>query len=97
MWIRSQDGYELIDIAGKRFYVMSNRYDKFCVYIDFLTGLEDDYSKLGEYETRERAIEVLNQIQYQLTNISHTSYGDNSGSSWPKTEYQEVVYQMPEK
>lgn len=30
------------------------------------TGLEDDYDILGKYESKERAIEVLNEIQQQI-------------------------------
>jgi len=91
MWIRSQNKIDLIDITGERFYIRNQ-----CVWIDFLDGSEDGCLKLGMYNSHERALQVLDEIQNQLTSISHiqASQADTSGG-WLTTEHSEVIYQMP--
>lgn len=89
MWVRSQD---------KKGLVYSNR-----IYVDFRHGKYriinqvayqecDDYDVLGEYETEERAIEVLNDIHCTLTN-GYSLATNTINGTWQSS----VVYVMPEK
>jgi hypothetical protein len=59
MWIRSQDKTELINC--KRIQVQNKR-----IYT-FDSGI-GKWIELGEYATKERAIEILNDIEYEIKN-----------------------------
>ncbi|HHT98024.1 MAG TPA: hypothetical protein GXZ90_09060 [Clostridiales bacterium] len=56
MWIRSQDKEMLVH--AKRLMVLGNK------VVNFIEG--DDYDLLGEYESDDKAIEVLDKIQNSL-------------------------------
>jgi hypothetical protein len=84
MWIRSQDKTDLID--AKRISVSGKRIIN--------AVLDDDYDILGEYETKERAIKVLDKIQHQMENVTcaNNIYDDGQTIS-----HSEVVFQMPKE
>ena len=86
MWIRSQDKTTLayctrLAVVGKTIQNLPP------------TMFEDDYDVLGKYETKERAIEVLSEIQEQLFRQVEIQEEWNS--------YQKIksyfVFQMPEE
>ena len=65
MWVRSQDKDLLIDVKaiywGKKAYV-----DSYMVYTkDLLHDMTGDI-ELGLYETREKAMSVLDELQYRI-------------------------------
>jgi len=76
MWIRSQDKTELIN---------ANRIqaENYRIYT-FPTSDSVSWVELGNYDTKERAIEVLNEIQDQLVKQNNTTFGM-------------IVFEMPEK
>jgi hypothetical protein len=71
LWIRSQDKLSLTKINS-----IGIEYDK------KLVGYGNVCVKLGEYKTKERALEVLDEIQNILIDYSNIS---------------RVVYEMPEE
>lgn len=78
--IRSQDRLDLmrvnrVEISNNRVYAM----------------LEDDIRKIGEYESNERATQVLNEIQKFIENGVRTDYID----SCRVRHNQEKVFEMP--
>ena len=73
LWIRSQDKECLVKISNIQ-YVYKN-------YIHGLGTYYDNLKILGEYKTKERAIEILDEIQYLLET----------------REVSQMVYNMPEK
>ncbi|AKP41238.1 Uncharacterised protein [Clostridioides difficile] len=78
--IRSQDRLDLmrvnrVEISNNRVYAM----------------LEDDIRKIGEYESNERAMQVLNEIQKFIENGVRTDYID----SCRVRHNQEKVFEMP--
>ncbi|EGT3850371.1 hypothetical protein MZI42_18545 [Clostridioides difficile] len=78
--IRSQDRLDLmrvnrVEISNKRVYVI----------------FEDDVRKIGEYESNERAMQVLNEIQKFIENGVRTDYID----SCRVRHNQEKVFEMP--
>lgn len=87
LWIRSQDKEDLIkvDNLGLAYREKYNFMDKIgdidnyciCQFID------DYHIKLGTYKTKERAIEVLDEIETEIQNYVGTK--------------NEIVYQMPEE
>lgn len=85
MWIRSQDKITLayctrLAVVGKTIQNLPP------------TMFEDDYDILGEYENKERALEVLDEIEKQLGSI--TEIIETAGETKCKSHW---VYEMPEK
>ncbi len=76
MWIRSQDKQRLINILAIKVAVEVGRNIVYA-YINRETEFF-----LGKYETRERAIEVISEIQFQVQQGAKEK-------NW--------VYEMPEK
>lgn len=96
LWIRSQDKEVLLNIKGIQ-YQNYKLVENETVEANILIGLYNYYDNeiLGEYETKERALEVLDEIQDELI-----------GSDFmPIEKNEEVVltcgsakiYEMPEK
>lgn len=78
--LRSQDRLDLmrvnrVEISNNRVYAM----------------LEDDIRKIGEYESNERTMQVLNDIQKFIENGVRTDYID----SCRVRHNQEKVFEMP--
>lgn len=69
MWIRSQDKKELIDVAGKRLFLMEHK-TTIRIYVDPMTSIEDVSIRIGSYKTGLRAIEVLDDIQLEIMNYN---------------------------
>ena len=61
-------------------------------YIDLGNG--EYYELLGKYETRERALEVLNEIQKKINLIN---MGHNFGSPMIDLKNPTYIYEMPEE
>ncbi len=96
LWIRSQDKEILLNIKGIQ-YQNCKLVENETVEANILIGFYNYYDNeiLGEYETKERALEVLDEIQDELI-----------GSDFmPIEKNEEVVltcgsakiYEMPEK
>lgn len=86
MWIRSQDKEELVNV--QRFSAYGGKV--------VAVNLENDgdYITLGRYETNLRAIEVLDEIQHQLINVSSSESVYDDGQT---INHYEVVYEMPKE
>lgn len=100
MWIRSQDRMNLVEVKRLTAYEKQGKF-RIINQVLYLGDISDDYDILGEYESKERAIEVLNEIQNEISNcvkFTHTTEslpkpeGNISNTS---TSY--IVYQMPER
>ena len=73
MWVRSQNKELLVDVDN--FNVIQDDY-----YYTYAinSGVEDNaYYELGEYKTKERALEVLDEIQKAIEDLptDTTMYG----------------------
>lgn len=79
LWIRSQDKEELVKIES-----IFLTYDYLCSDEIQLVHIETDKGCIGSYGKTERALEILDEIQNLLDDISKNK---NVG----------CVYQMPEK
>lgn len=88
MWIRSQDGTELINT--NRIQAESK-----CIYVFEGVAMDDcSYVQMGKYKTKERSIEVLDGIQQLIFNL------ENSKSYNIKSDTQDTlysIYQMPKE
>ena len=71
LWIRSQDKERLIKVSNVQY-----TYRKGDLYSDvrgnhYIGTYYDNLEILGEYTTKERAIEVLDEIQTKINNIAN--------------------------
>ena len=85
MWIRSQ-GKEAL-VYANNFYIMKTRGEE-KYEISYFDG--DGFVKLGFYKSKERALEVLDEIHEKIINFEF-------GEANKCLTSDEVVYQMPEE
>ena len=62
MWVRSKYKMDLVDITGKRINVWESK--GYGIYVDPMTT--DITCYLGAYETKQRALEILDEIEHLL-------------------------------
>lgn len=91
LWIRSQDKSALVKVDN--LYVSVGNY--ICYYVEKGKEVPNTYyrpsGELGRYETKERALEVLTEIQNMLyAGLQATNNHQLAGTI-------SVVYEMPEK
>ena len=87
LWMRSQDRTDLI--CTNRIYAVNNQI-RTNVYgvIGFIV--------LGEYKTKERALEVLDEIQ-KIFMFNTKCYSYQEADLFLKTKMLPMFYEMPEK
>lgn len=93
LWIRSQDKKDLVKVNS--LWIMDNQ---IWMEVPFYENhkklgltLSGHNHKLAEYETEERALEVLTEIQNMLyAGLKATNNNQLAGTT-------SIVYQMPEK
>lgn len=95
LWIRSQDKEDLIkvDNLGLAYQKKYNFMDKIGDVDNYcICQFVDDYHvKLGTYKAKERALEVLEEIQERIKHINKFSLVNED------YECDDCVYEMPEK
>lgn len=85
LWIRSQDKDKLFKINGVDITKMNdNSYE--------ITGYTTYDIYLGKYKTKERALEVLNEIQKTI----ETHILSQTSTEWD-TWFKGTVYEMPKE
>lgn len=109
LWIRSQDKEKLLkcnDIAILKNMINEEESIKFKGYK--IVGYFDkntEYEKLGTYETKERALEVLDEIEERIMLINTINLAKDTDSliacknalTKEKIKGLSYPYQMPEK
>ena len=106
LWIRSQDKMNLESVHSINVNYL-NKKQIICNYEpDFIGSQGEYYILLGEYETEQRALEVLDEIQSFLENnyISIDEMPSHSNSPYPgyypariSTMYRKKVFKMPKE
>lgn len=110
LWIRSQDREKLIKVKSLYVEKYPSSNNRYAIYNFFYDDLDDCDIPLGTYETRERALEVLDEIQNILKPIIKIKYEyDDSqpimNGEWLKSlkeeskieELSTYVYEMPKE
>lgn len=95
LWVRSQDKEKLLKINGLQYQnckLVENETVEANILIGFYSSYENEI--LGEYKTKERAIEVLDEIQNKINLIN---LGHDFGSPMIDLKNPTYIYQMPEK
>ena len=91
LWIRSQDKKNLVKIRQISLNYQNNKQ----IIANYTPELYENsggyYELLGTYKTKERAIEILDEIQNMLyAGLKATNNNQLAGTT-------SIVYQMPEK
>ena len=91
LWIRSQDRRSLYKTSG--FFIREEQYKRKGKYI-----IEGNECWLGAYNTFERALEVLNEIQdLFITKEAFKTEFTKDGLTMMNKQPSSVVYEMPEE
>ena len=94
LWIRSQDKEILLNIKGiqyQNYKLVENETVEANILIGFYNYYDNEI--LGEYETKEKALEVLTEIQNKINLIN---LGHDFGSPMIDLKNPTYIYQMPE-
>lgn len=96
LWIRSQDKEDLVKVNS--LWIMDNQIWMEVPFYENHKKLGLTVSghnhKLAEYKTKERALEVLDEIQNKINLIN---LGHDFGSPMVDLKNPTYIYQMPEK
>lgn len=96
LWVRSQNKYRLLNVESLQ--IIYNQEDNELPY-----SINSSYELLGSYKTKERALEILDEIQQMLKNetieteikyINNQVY-ETKIIGKPDIPKNIVVYQMP--
>lgn len=91
LWIRSQDRDKLILTKG--FETQYNNYDGGC---QIFAVWQNNYQMIGKYKSKERALEVLDEIQHIFDlHIKNKSYQESDVIL--KANLLPKVYKMPKE
>ena len=96
LWIRSQDKTQLLKVIGLYYDYQKEKHHITCI-------TENDYYWVGMYKTKERALEVLDEIQGILrAKFASTISGKEGFASMGKKQVltmlnQMAVYEMPKE
>lgn len=92
LWIRSQDKTKLVKVDNIAYMDSSEDYEK-----EVHSLWNDCKGILGTYKSKERALEVLDEIHQRLINIQCLELtGTDYISNQMKRNGLDCVYQMPE-
>ena len=94
LWVRSQDKSSIVKIDN--LYIIVGNY--ICYYVEKGKEVPNTYyrpsGELGRYETKERALEVLDEIQNKINLIN---LGHDFGSPMVDLKNPTYIYQMPKE
>lgn len=95
LWIRSQNKEVLLNLKAIQYQNYKLVEDE-TVEANILIGFYNYYDNeiLAEYETKERALEILDEIQNKINLIN---LGHDFGSPMIDLKNPTYIYQMPEK
>lgn len=91
LWIRTQDKLKLVKV--NYVYAMKNKINSFSIYGETV----DSAPIIGRYETKERAIEVLDEIQDKMLNGAFAKKINGLGEELDLIPNPILIYNMPER
>lgn len=98
LWVRSQDKEKLLKINGLQYQnckLVENETVEANILIGFYSSYENEI--LGEYETKERAIEVLDEIQNFMRDYACVKKINRLGGEIDMIPKPILIYNMPKK
>lgn len=94
LWTRSQDRLRLVKTTD--ICIDYNNQKSLIANCRNLSNGKDDYFPLGEYDTKERALEVLDEIQ-NLLKPQEYEIENGNGYYTKSTNISTYVYEMPKE
>lgn len=94
LWIRSQDKMNLESVHSINVNYLNKKQIICNCEPDFIGSQGEYYVLLGEYETEERALEVLDEIQKKINLIN---LGHDFGSPMVDLKNPSYIYEMPKE
>lgn len=95
LWIRSQDRESLVKVDN--LYISVGNY--ICYYVEKGKEVPNTYyrpsGELGRYETKERALEVLDEIQQNIETQEENYLLSDENGIITGQKYYGYIYQMP--
>ena len=86
IWVRSQDKETLL-MVDKLYIIEDEMIDKYCIYTD--SSVDTCYG-LGAYSTKEKAMNILNAIEWFISENE-----ERKSTGWKYNKENTVVFQMP--
>lgn len=95
LWIRSQDKESIVKINSSVSLKYNDKKTIIANYIpDFSDNYDGSYDILGTYESKERALEVLDEIQEHIGFLNVEMGAERFG----ELDFQaDIVYEMPKE
>jgi hypothetical protein len=93
MWIRTQDRKNLCEVKSKIGIIHDE--EDFEEDEDILIGIfiwDSSLTLLGEYKTKERALEVIDEIENNIVNTTIMTY---DGKHYTRDAFKSFIYTMP--
>ena len=88
LWIRSQDRTQLLKTIGLYYDYQQEKHHITCI-------TENDYYWVGIYKTKERALEVLDEIEEFIDLFNRKGFGNVLSDDGIHSKH--TIYQMPEE
>lgn len=92
LWIRSQDRTKLVKVDNISYMDMAEDYEK-----EVHSLWNDCKGILGTYASKERALEVLDEIQNFIENRNKIKITQDINGIISETEEPKKVYEMPKE
>ena len=97
LWIRSQEK-NIFEKVNKLYVSTYNEEEGYGIYDLIADDIDDCDTPLGFYKTRERALEVLDEIHQRLINLQYIEItGADYISNQMKKNGIDCVYEMPKE
>ena len=94
LWIRSQDKECLVKISNIQYVLRKETNCGISTEYHYIGTYYDNLKILGTYKTKERTLEVLDEIKRLITDLQYLNYGIKNDEF---CSYRPNVYEMPEK
>lgn len=94
LWIRSQDKECLVKISNIQYVLRKETNCGISTEYHYIGTYYDNLKILGTYKTKERILEVLDEIKRLITDLQYLNYGIKNDEF---CSYRPNVYEMPEK
>lgn len=95
LWIRSQDKECLIRVSNLQYVLKKETNFAITTEYHYIGTYYDNLKILGTYKTKERALEVLDEIQEKLK--AGFVYDSRTSYSMNQTIFRNEIYKMPEE
>ncbi len=90
LWVRSQNKYRLLKVESLQ--IIYNQEDKELPYY-----INSSYELLGSYKTKERALEVLDEIEQEMLKGAFAKKINGLGEELDLIPNNLFIYEMPEE